>query len=125
MGTIRSRGEVSMDVSVGDALKISSDELKSYLKRRYPDRWSEVSEEDLSELVEELSAVGYKSIAMLDDALRETDWDLLCYEDNLPYAHRGFFKAIGAVRASLALVDERYREFKYPEDDSFEPPFVG
>ncbi|MFE2753377.1 hypothetical protein ACFXGA_15415 [Actinosynnema sp. NPDC059335] len=114
-----------MDDSVGDALRISSDELKSYLKRRYPDRWREVSEEELSELSQELSEVGYTSIAMLDDALRGTDPYLLDHEDSLPYAHRGYFTATGAVRQSLALVDEEYREFKYPDDDSDESPIVG
>ncbi|WP_146174056.1 hypothetical protein [Saccharothrix carnea] len=108
-----------------DVLEIPLDELRSYLRSRYPDRWNDVSEEGLPELAEELSVVGYNSIARLDEKLRGTDVHLLDYEDSLDYAHRGYFGAVGAVRTSLALVDETYREFKYPDDDSYEPPVVG
>lgn len=106
-------------------MEIPLDELRSYLRSRYPDRWNDVSEEGLPELAEELSVVGYNSIARLDEKLRGTDVHLLDYEDSLDYAHRGYFGAVGAVRTSLALVDETYREFKYPDDDSYEPPVVG
>jgi len=89
--------------------EINFDTLSAYLQRKYADRFVR-STEELSELVEEVRAAGYRSLQHVDAALQRAETAFAEYEHAHPPASDTDprFNAIGVVRVSLSIADEDY-----------------
>lgn len=92
----------------GEELNI--DTLRAYLTKKITDH--EVPNSDLkaySELIEELTAAGYKQISEIDSAI-DRGWNaFLAYEKKYPPANMSKkYNAIGVVRGLMTIVDRNY-----------------
>ncbi len=89
--------------------EINYNTLTAYLAMKYPRRKRSESQ-SISELVEELRAVGYTYIGQIDDQLQKSAEAFKKYEkDHPPVSKTGKrFQDVGVVRSSLRIADENY-----------------
>jgi hypothetical protein len=90
--------------------------LSQYLSSKYPDRGDVSSPSFVLELLRELRQFGIRSIDDLDAMLDITAGAFEFSEDEDPPRgpHHDRYGPIGVVRRSLAIFDEKYRQYKYP-----------
>jgi putative GTP pyrophosphokinase len=87
--------------------EINLDTLTAFLRQKYPKR-KNAEASAISELVEEILATGYTSLAEVDSDLAKAAKVFEYYENHfLPWSARSYSDA-GVVRASLSLVNDRY-----------------
>jgi putative GTP pyrophosphokinase len=99
--------------------EINLDSLRSYLKTKLPDR-VHVQKKDISELVEELKALGYISFQQIEDAFTRGWSTFLKYEkDFFPKANNKYkkFADIGVIRTLLDILDEKFRLYRTKNSD--------
>jgi len=87
---------------------INLDSLNQYLIKKFSDRRS-LAKSELSTLVHELKAVGINKILDLDSTIDEVSEELKLAESK----RRKRFASVGAVRISVALARQDYRDLKY------------
>ena len=90
--------------------ELNYDTLAALLRGRYPGR-EHADGNDISVLLGELSASGYKTVASLTEVLdRSVEAFDRCEADSPPATPDGRYSDVGAVRISLAISDPAYRE---------------
>jgi len=102
-GQLRSDGQTSIDRA----------RMRRLLHEIYPDR-SPANDADVSELVEEIAAVGYGTVGAVKDKLVSAQEALASYESD---RHRQLSQ-VGAARMSLTIADRQYAQRRRgaPED---------
>lgn len=104
-----------------DDVSVNLDTVMAYLVAQYPMR-RRAEAGSVSEFVEEIARVGYKSIGQLDYELTRADRAAIVYETKHgPYKSRtGFrdrkYNDVGFARQALAIADPDYATMKYPSD---------
>jgi hypothetical protein len=106
----------------GSELELNLDTFDSFIDRRYPDR-DQADRGTVSELVEELNAVGIDTIEKVEELLARGDEQFAQYEQDLvrrleagqgplpaSEARMPFFSNAGAARITVALASAPYRE---------------
>jgi len=98
--------------------------LRSYLRRRYPDRKHYVPESSYTELLQELESCQIRTLGELDQMLAASASAFELGETEAPprsvSGRETGYSDIGVVRFSLAIIDEEYRRGKYPGDRNTE-----
>jgi GTP pyrophosphokinase len=100
---------------------VNLETLSALLHQRYPDR-THSSRIFVSELVEEVTDLGYTDLQQLADALFKGDALLEEYEVEYPpvgSSSQGRYADVGAARTALAIADPAYAKLKYPEDPTY------
>lgn len=88
--------------------EVNLDSLRAYLLNKFPDR-KHSDAKAISELIGELSEAGIRSISYIDRAVDTAREAFRVLEsENLPYG--GAYTDVGAVRGSLGLTDDNYRQ---------------
>ena len=94
--------------------ELSFDSLKSYLNQKFSDRYTGDSK-NISLLLEELLKADYKYLSQLDDAVSKSEDAFKLYETKHPPGSAEKYNAIGVIRLSLSIIDEKYRDLiPYP-----------
>lgn len=89
-------------------IEINIDSLSVYLKKLYPDR-KHCEEGDLSLLIDELIASGYRTILDLDVDLRRSEEALKKFEEQTPSSNSD----VGMIRSSLSIANENFAGKRY------------
>jgi ppGpp synthetase/RelA/SpoT-type nucleotidyltranferase len=95
--------------------EINLDTLSIYLKRKFPEREHNTNIEDISGLVEDLVAAGYRRIGEVDRDLERSMEACRLYEEKYPPVDSETdeldrFTDLGVVRVALELIKERFFE---------------
>jgi putative GTP pyrophosphokinase len=109
----RKRAEASIDTDHPSLeQEINLETMTAYLHRKFPDR-DHTESPSVSELVEEVTASGYSSLAELDAQINYAWAAFLQAEQDQPPQNAPTFADVGAVRGALALADDAYSMRKY------------
>jgi ppGpp synthetase/RelA/SpoT-type nucleotidyltranferase len=89
--------------------EINLDNLTAYLQNRFPDR-RKLDAKSMSELVQELTAAGYKTLKQIDDIL-DAAWNAFAaYEKDHPPLDMPQFAQVGVVRVAVDLWDDDFAQ---------------
>ncbi len=102
--------------------EINLDTLTTYLKGKFPDRRHNTNIEHISELVEDLVAVGYTTIGELDEDLQRRLKAFSLYEEKYPPTNEethetSTFMDVAVFRLALRFANEKFISFLDDEDE--------
>ena len=107
---LESKARAEREKGAGANLDINLDTVGAYLANRFPDR-GQSNAEAISQLVHEIKAAGYISMAELDRDMIRGEPAFLEYERTDPPVN-GRYLAAGVVRVTLRLVSEEMRQLE-------------
>jgi len=87
--------------------EINLDSLSAYLHTKFPDR-KHADSGRLSQLVNELTNAGYKTIGEIEQIVETASDALRQYEEDYPPIPNGTFADVGVVRISASIVNEQF-----------------
>jgi len=92
---------------------INADNLIEFLKYKFPRR-DDPDFSDINSLLSELKRLGYMTFDELDEIISRSEDAIKAYEEKYPpwdpeTGDRCPFNTVGAVRAALTFINEKYR----------------
>jgi putative GTP pyrophosphokinase len=102
----------SIDKAPDSNLPINRASVKKLCAELFPDR-EHSGDADVSELVEEISAAGYTSLAQLRQAIESGLESAYAYEETNPPYKSTQYSDVGIVRAALSIIDHVYDDQVY------------